>query len=301
MSILIDHTTRLLIQGITGKEGRRALASAQQYHTATIAGVTPGKGGQFVDGVPVYDSIREAFACHDGCTATAIYVPPFAARDAVLEAIDAGISLINVMTERIPIRDTAYCLAAAGERGVRIVGPASLGIISAGKGRIGVAGGDTPDEIYVPGRVGVISRSGGMMNEVSWQLRKQGIGISTAIHVGGDLLLGTTYADALALFEQDTQTDSVVLFGEVGGDYELSVAEMIIEKRFTKPLTVFIGGKFAGSLPEGMTIGHAGALIERGKGTAQSKEIILRSAGARVVDRYEDLADQVLGVGRFEK
>lgn len=290
MSILVDSTTRLLIQGITGKEGQRALGAARLYHTDVLAGVTPGKGGQHVGGVPVYDSIREAMSEHEGVNSTAVYVPPAMARDAILEAIDAGICLINVMTERIPIRDTAYCLAAAKERGIRIVGPASLGIISAGKGRIGVAGGDSPDEIYMTGRVGVISRSGGMMNEVSWQLRRQGVGISTAIHVGGDLLIGTSYADALSMFEQDTETDGVVLFGEVGGDYEAAVADLIAAKGFTKPLAIFIGGKFASALPEGMTIGHAGALIERGKGTAQSKEKMLRSVGAIVVDHYEDLS-----------
>lgn len=293
MSILVNQSTRLLIQGITGKEGRRALDAARSYHTEVLAGVTPGKGGQHVDGVPVYDSVAEVLSRHASITASAVYVPPAMARDAIMESLDAGIPLINVMTERIPIRDTAECLAAAREKNVRIVGPASLGIISAGIGRIGVAGGDAPDEIYHQGRIGVISRSGGMMNEVSWQLRRNGVGISTAIHVGGDLLLGTSYGDALALFERDEDTDGVVLFGEIGGDYELEVARMIAEGSYTKPLAVFIGGKFASSLPEGMTIGHAGALIQRGSGSAQSKEEALREVGAIIVDRYEDLASAI--------
>ncbi|MBI4272561.1 CoA-binding protein [Candidatus Uhrbacteria bacterium] len=290
MSILIDESTRLLIQGITGKEGRRASIAARAYHTIVVAGVTPGKGSQNIDGIPVYDSIEHAFKYHPDINATAIYVPPFAAADAIREAIAAGIPLINVMTERIPIRDTAECLALAHRHKVRIVGPASLGIISSGKGRIGVAGGDDPDAIYALGTVGVISRSGGMMNEVSWQLRRKGIGISTAIHVGGDLLIGTPYADALKLFEADPDTKGVVLFGEVGGEYECVVAEMLLKKQFTKPLVVFIGGKFAQQLPEGMTIGHAGALIEKGKGSVQEKETALRASGATVVDRYEDMA-----------
>ncbi len=290
MSILVDESTRLVIQGITGKEGRRALQAAQGYHTLVRAGVTPGKGGQEVDGVPVYDSIVQALSRHPDINAAAVYVPPAAAADAVLESIAAGIPLINVMTERIPIRDTSLFLAAAQERGVRIVGPASLGMISAGKARIGVAGGDAPDEIYTPGHVGVISRSGGMMNEISWQLRKSDIGISTAVHVGGDLLLGTSYADVLALFQEDPATKGVVLFGELGGEYEFAVADMLQGGGFTKPLVLFIGGKFAGNLPEGMTIGHAGALIEKGRSSASSKEDALRAAGAIVVDRYEDLA-----------
>ncbi len=293
MSILVDTSTRLLIQGITGKEGQRAASAACAYHTIVEAGVTPGKGGQNIDGIPVYDSIESAQTHHPDINATAIYVPPFAAADAMKEAIAAGIPLINVMTERIPIQDTAKCLALARGAKVRIVGPASLGIISSGKGRIGVAGGNDPDAIYIPGNIGVISRSGGMMNEISWQLRRKHIGISTAIHVGGDFFIGTPYTDALELFEADQDTKGVVLFGEVGGEYECAVAEMLLEGRFRKPLVVFIGGKFAQKLPEGMTIGHAGALIEKGKGSAQEKEAILIKSGAIVVDRYENLATAI--------
>lgn len=296
MSILVDQSIRLLIQGITGKEGQRALALARAYHTPVLAGVTPGKEGQQVDGVCVYDSIEQALKDHPSINATAVYVPPFAAADAIKEAIAAGISLINVMTERIPIRDTSECLALAHRHAVRIVGPASLGIISSGKSRIGVAGGSAPEDIYIQGAVGIISRSGGMMNEIAWQLRKKNIGISTAVHVGGDLLLGTSYVDALALFECDRDTKGVVLFGELGGEYEYAVADMLLEGRFTKPLVVFIGGKFGQNLPEGISIGHAGAFIERGKGSAQDKESALRAAGAVVVNQYEDMADAIQNV-----
>lgn len=293
MSIFVNTTTRLLIQGITGKEGVRACEAATSYHTRVVAGVTPGKGGQEVLSVPVYDSIQRAVARHPDINATAIYVPPVAAKDATLEAIAAGIPLINIMTERMPIGDTAYVLAAAREAGVRVVGPASLGIISAGLGRIGVAGGSNPDEIYTKGAIGVISRSGGMMNEMSWQLRRNGIGISTAVHIGGDLLIGTSYADVLRLFQEDSDTHGVVLFGELGGDYEFEVADMVARGEFTKPLSAFVGGKFGAQLPEGMTIGHAGALIQHGRGSAASKEEALKKAGVIVVDSFEECGPAV--------
>ncbi|OGY81639.1 MAG: hypothetical protein A3F54_01065 [Candidatus Kerfeldbacteria bacterium RIFCSPHIGHO2_12_FULL_48_17] len=293
MSIFIDEKTRLLIQGITGKEGQRAVTAAQSYHTQVVAGVTPGKGGQKVEGVPVYDTVAEATRKHPEINASAIYVPPFAVKDAVLEALAHDIKLINIMTERIPIADTASYLAAARAADARIIGPSSLGVISTGKARIGVAGGDKPDEIYQPGPVGVISRSGGMTNEVSWQLRQNNIGITTAVHIGGDMLMGTAYADALRAFENDSETKAVVIFGEMGGRYEFDIVELIQQGGFTKPLAIFIGGKFGASLPEGMTIGHAGAIIEKGKGSVESKEAALKSVGVLVVDIYEDLPKRI--------
>lgn len=289
MSILIHENTKILIQGITGKEGQRAIVAAREYHAQVLAGVTPGKGGQVIDGVPVYDTVQGAMKNHPDINASAIYVPPFAARAAVLEALAYQIPLINIMTERIPIRDTAYFLAKATWTKSRIVGPSSLGIISSGKGRIGVAGGDTPDTIYKKGPIGVISRSGGMTNEVSWQLSKNGLGISTAVHIGGDMLMGTTYADALKLFEADKDTKGVVIFGEMGGRYEFEIVEMIEKKEFTKPLAIFIGGKFGKHLPAGMTIGHAGAIIEKGKGSVEAKQSALEKVGVLVAGSYEDL------------
>lgn len=289
MSILIHEHTKILIQGITGKEGQRAVEAAHKYHSKVVAGVTPGKGGQEVSGVPVYDTVKQAMENHPDINASAIYVPPFAARDAVLEALAANIPLINIMTERIPIRDTAYFLEYARGTESRIVGPSSLGIISSGKGRIGVAGGDKPETIYKRGPVGVISRSGGMTNEVSWQLSQKGLGISTAVHIGGDMLMGTTYADALKLFEADEETKGVVLFGEMGGRYEFEIVEIIKKKEFTKPLAIFIGGKFGKNLPSGMTIGHAGAIIEKGEGSVEAKQKALEEVGVMVAEVYEGL------------
>lgn len=292
MSILITKNTQVLVQGITGKEGAKATRAMLDYHTNVVCGVTPKKGGQESEGRPVFNSIAEAMVQFPDINVSAIYVPPFAAKAAILEAIANNIPLISVIGERIPIHDTAYCLAAAKEKNIHIIGPSSLGFIAPGIGRVGVVGGPLVNEIFTPGSIGIISRSGGMTNEVSWQLRKAGLGQSTAVHVGGDLLMGTTYADLLRLFEKDEQTKAVVIFGEHGGSYEFEIVEAIKNKEYTKPLAIYIGGKFANILPEGMNIGHAGAIVERGKGAAE-KEKALKEVGVMVADTYEQLAELV--------
>lgn len=290
MSILLDQNTKILIQGMTGKEGQKAAAAMMDYGTQVLCGVTPGKGGQEVALKPVFNSVAEAVAQFPELSVSVIYVPPFATKAAVIEAINAGIPFINIFVERVPIHDTAYILAAAKERGTRILGPSSMGCIVPTVARLGLIGGpkEQADQIYQPGNIGIISRSGGMTNEVSWQIRKNGMGQSTAVHVGGDLLMGTTYADLLRLFERDEQTKAVVLYGEHGGGYEFEVVEMMKKKEFTKPLAIFIGGKFTSSLPEGMNIGHAGAIVARGQGAAE-KEQALREVGVMIADTYEDL------------
>ncbi len=294
MGILIHKDTNVLIQGITGKEGQKAAQSMISYGTNVVGGVRPGKGGEVVEGKPVFNTIAEAKDAVGKIDITAIYVPPFAAREAILDAIDNDIPVINTIIERIPIQDTAYCLAAAKEKGIHLIGPSSLGFITPGVGRIGVVGGpkELADQIFEPGSIGIISRSGGMTNEVSWQVRKAGLGQSSAVHVGGDLLMGTTYADLLRLFEKDEQTKAVVIFGEHGGSYEFEIVDLIKNKEYTKPLAIYIGGKFAGSLPEGMNIGHAGAIVERGKGAAE-KEKVLSGVGVMIAERYEDLVTLV--------
>ena len=294
MSILINKTTQVLVQGITGKEGQKAVSSMLTYGTNVVGGVRPGKGGEVVGGVPVYNTVQEAKELHPDISTTTIYVPPFAAKDAILEAINNNISIINTIIERIPIQDTAYCLAAAKEKNIRIIGPSSLGYISPGEGRIGVVGGpvELANQVFQPGSIGIISRSGGMTNEISWQVRKAGLGQSTAIHVGGDLLIGTTYADLLRMFEADEQTKAVIIFGEHGGSYEFDIVDLVVNKEFTKPLAIYIGGKFAKILPEGMNIGHAGAIVERGKGAAE-KEKVLAAIGVHVANRYDKLIDLV--------
>jgi succinyl-CoA synthetase alpha subunit len=294
MGILITPTTKVLVQGITGKEGQKASLAMREYGTQVVGGVRPGKGGEIVGGVPVFNNVNEALSVHSDISVTTVFVPPFAAKTAILEAVDAGISQINVIVERIPIKDTAYCLAAAKEKKIRIIGPSSLGYITPGVGRVGVVGGPKiqADEIFTPGSVGIISRSGGMTNELSWQVRKVGLGQSSAVHVGGDLLMGTTYADLLALFEQDDQTKAVIIFGEHGGSYEFEIIDLINRKGYTKPLAIYIGGKFASILPEGMNVGHAGAIVERGKG-ALEKETALKEVGVMIADTYEELVNLV--------
>lgn len=294
MGILLTPTTKVLVQGITGKEGQKASLAMREYGTNVVGGVRPGKGGELVDNFPVFNNISEALAIYPDISVTTVFVPPFAAKTALLEAIDAGIPQINAIVERIPIKDTSYCLAAAKEKNIRIIGPSSLGYITPGVGRIGVVGGPKvqADDIFTPGPIGIISRSGGMTNEVSWQVRKAGLGQSTAVHVGGDLLMGTTYADLLALFETDEQTKGVIIFGEHGGSYEFEIVDLINRKGYTKPLAIYIGGKFASILPEGMNVGHAGAIVERGKGAIE-KEEALREVGVMIADTYEQLVELI--------
>ena len=294
MGILIDQNTKVLVQGITGKEGQKAAKRMLDYHTNVVGGVRPGKGGEEVLGKPVFNTVQEAVDAIDGITTSAVYVPPFAAKAAILEAIEAGIKYINPIIERIPIKDTAYCLAAAKERGAQIIGPSSLGYIVPGVGRLGAIGGakEQADDIYTPGTIGLISRSGGMTNEISWQIRKAGMGQSAAVHVGGDLLMGTTYADLLRLFEKDDETKAVLLFGEHGGSYEFEIVDLIKEGGFTKPLVAFVGGKFANTLPEGMNIGHAGAIVARGQ-SAEDKERALREVGVLIANTYEELVELI--------
>ncbi len=292
MGILLDSNTAVLVQGITGKEGLKAARAMLDYHTQVLCGVTPKKGGQMAEGRPVFSSVAEAVEQFPMVNVALIYVPPFAAKAAIIEAINNNIPLINTIVERIPIKDTAYCLAAAKEKNIRIIGPSSLGLIVPGVGRVGVVGGPLVNDIFQPGSIGVISRSGGMTNEVSWQIRKAGLGQSAAVHVGGDLLMGTTYADLLRMFEKDTATKAVVIFGEHGGSYEFEIVDLIINKEFTKPLAIYVGGKFASVLPEGMNIGHAGAIVGRGQSAAE-KEAALRAAGVMVAEHYEQLPELV--------
>lgn len=297
MAILVDQNTKVLVQGITGKEGSKVALQMQNYGTRALAGVTPGKGGQEVHGVPVYNKVAEALENHPGINASFVAVPNFAAFGAIEEAIKAKIPLINVLTEHIPIADTAKAIAMARKSGVRIVGPSSIGIISPGIGKVGSIGGDDPRGVFSKGSVGVISKSGGMASEVSWILTKNGIGQSTVVGIGGDILVGSTFADLMEEFEKDDQTKAVVIFGEIGGTYEEEAAEMIKGNpstglrlrgrsdsrssgpRFTKKVVAFISGLFAESLPQGTKLGHAGAIVYGEKGSYKSKIESLKSLG----------------------
>lgn len=292
MSILVDQDTKVLVQGITGREASEKVPEMIEYGTDIAAGVTPGKGGQEVAGVPVYDTVREALEQHPGINASLVYVPPFAAKDAAFEALENGIPLLNIITERIPTKDAWQIYEKAREQEARVVGPTSVGIITPGECKLGPIGGNEPEKVYEPGRVGVVSKSGGMTTETSWVVRQSGYGISTAAGLGGDVVAGTTFADALELFEQDDQTDAVVMFGELGGTYEEKAAEMLADGGFTKPLVAFVAGRFTENLP-GKKYGHAGAIIRGERGTPTGKVKALEGAGAHVVDVHHEIGEKL--------
>ncbi len=285
----MGKNTKVLVQGATGKEGQRAIKQMVAYGTKVLAGVTPGKGGQESEGVPVFDTVEEALNKFPEINTSFAAVPKMVAKDAILESVAHNIPLINVLTEHMPISDTAYVVAYAKEKNVRIVGPSSIGIISPGKAKLGSIGGDDPNFSFVRGEIGVISKSGGMSSEVSYILKKEGLGQSTVVGIGGDMIVGSTFTDLLELFEQDKETKAVVLFGEHGGTYEEEAAEFIKSKKFTKPVAAFISGLFAEMLPHGQALGHAGAIIEAGMGHRSDKVKALESAGVVIAEIPDDL------------
>lgn len=292
MSILVDEDTKLLIQGITGREASEKLPEMLEYGTDVVAGVTPGKGGQEVEGVPVYDSVEEALEEHPEINASLVYVPPFAAKDAAFEAMDNGIKMIDIVTERVPTKDSWKIFEKAEEEDARVVGPTSVGIISPGKSKLGPIGGSEPEKVYKPGKVGIISKSGGMTTETAWVVRQAGYGVSTAIGLGGDRIAGTAFEDALRLFEEDDQTEAVVMFGELGGTYEEKAAELVENGGFSKPLIAFIAGKFTEEMPS-RQYGHAGAVIRGETGKPSHKEKALREAGAHIVEVHHEIGEKL--------
>ena len=292
MSILCDENTRVIVQGMTGREGSLRTAFMKGYGTKVVAGVTPGRGGQEVHGLPVYDTVKQAIK-HEGMVdATVTFIPGPGLKNAVYEAIDAGIKFVVSPVERIPIHDVIAMVNYALANDAKILGPGSLGIISPGKAAMGWLGGNVgwANKLFEPGPVGVISRSGGQSETVPWALKVAGLGISTAMHIGTEPVLGLTMADVLKLFEKDEQTKAVAIFGEIGGTLEEEAAEAVEKKEFTKPLVVFIAGAWA---PEGMRFSHASSIVEKGRGTAQGKIKALTEAGAYVVDSPEEIAPKI--------
>ncbi len=275
MAIWVDSTTRVVVQGITGREGSFHAAQCRSYGTQVVAGVTPGKGGSRHDGLPVYNTVREA-AAREGADASVIFVPPPFAADAILEAADAGLELVVCITEGIPARDMLQVCSFLRGRKTRLIGPNCPGIISPGQCKIGIM----PGHIHRPGRVGCISRSGTLTYEAVDQLTSRGIGQSTCIGIGGDPLIGTGFIDALEAFGKDPDTDAVVMIGEIGGSAEEEAAEYIRD-HFRKPVVGFIAGQTA---PPGRRMGHAGAIVSQGKGTAAEKMETMRRCGVRVME-----------------
>jgi succinyl-CoA synthetase alpha subunit len=275
MSILVDENTRLVVQGITGREGMFHTQQAVAYGTKVVAGVTPAKGGTSVDGIPVFNTVQEAVD-RTGANASVIFVPPPFAADAIMEAADAGLPLVVAITEGIPTLDMVRATRFLAGKRTRLIGPNCPGIISPGKCKIGIM----PGQIHLPGHVGVVSRSGTLTYEAVGQLTALGIGQSTCIGIGGDPIIGTTFVDALRLFHDDPDTRGIVLIGEIGGLAEEEAAAFV-RGHVKKPVVGFIAGRTA---PPGRRMGHAGAIISGGKGTAADKIVALQAAGIAVAE-----------------
>jgi len=287
VAILINADTRVVVQGLTGKEGTFHALQCREYGTRVVAGVTPGKGGIVHEDIPVFNTVREAVA-ETGANASLLFVPPPFAADAVMEAADAGLDLVVCITEGIPTVDMIKVSQKLRRSHTRLVGPNCPGVISPGQCKLGIM----PAHIHREGPVGVISRSGTLTYEAVGQLTALGIGQSTCIGIGGDPIIGTTFIDALALFKDDPQTEAVVLIGEIGGTAEEEAAEWI-QQNFEKPVVSFIAGRTA---PPGRRMGHAGAIISGGKGTAADKMAALRAAGIHVVESPADIGATVRSV-----
>ncbi|MCR4403727.1 MAG: succinate--CoA ligase subunit alpha [Candidatus Acetothermia bacterium] len=289
MSILIDERTKVVVQGITGKEGSFHTRLMAEYGTKVVAGVTPGKGGQSLDGIPILDSVAEAVARFHPDTA-AVFVPAPFAPDAIIEEADAGIKLIVCITERIPMQDVLRVYHMLQLRKTRLIGPNCPGLISPGKAKVGIM----PAEVFRPGPVGVVSRSGTLTYEIAAQLSRAGLGQSTVVGIGGDPVVGSSFIDILKLFEKDPQTELVILVGEIGGRDEEEAAEFI-SKKMSKPVIAYIAGF---SAPPGKRMGHAGAIISGGEGTAEAKKKALEAKGVpvgRTPREMVQLAREALG------
>jgi succinyl-CoA synthetase alpha subunit len=284
MSILVGKETRLLVQGITGREGAFHTQQMIDYGTQVVAGVTPGKGGEWVHSVPVFDTVKEAVNA-TGANTSIIYVPAPFASDAIMEEADAGIELIVCITEGIPVLDMVRVSNFLERTGARLIGPNCPGVITPGEAKVGIM----PGHIHIPGSVGVVSRSGTLTYEVVQALTDRGLGQSTAVGIGGDPIIGTNFIDVLRLFESDPMTDHVVLIGEIGGSDEQRAAQFIATE-MSKPVTAFIAGRAA---PPGKRMGHAGAIIEGGEGTAQEKIAALEAVGAKVARQPDEVASLV--------
>ena len=284
MAVLIDEQTRLVVQGLTGREGTFHARAAADYGTTIVGGVTPGKGGSTHEGWPIFDTVHAAVSAA-GANTSVIFVPPANAADAILEAADAGIGVVVCITEGIPVADMVTVLERIRGTSTTLVGPNCPGVLSAGKGKVGII----PGHIAKEGRVGIVSKSGTLTYEAMHQLTKCGLGQTTCVGIGGDPLVGTNFVDALRLFDADVATEAVVLIGEIGGTAEEEAASYIKDD-FKKPVVGFIAGRTA---PPGRRMGHAGAIVAGGKGTASEKMVALEEAGVRVVKSPSEIGQAV--------
>jgi succinyl-CoA synthetase alpha subunit len=290
MGVLIDDKTRVAVQGITGREGQARTKLMTEYGTNVVAGVTPGQYGATVHGVPVYDTMQEAVESEGDIDASVMFVPAPFVRDAALEALDAGVEFLAVIPDHVGVHDALAISARARETDASFIGPNSLGVCTVGEAVLGMIGGqaETLDSWFEPGPIGVASRSGGMTTSTAYYLARRGLGMSTIVHIGGDSVIGMQHPDAVRAFEADEQTEVIVLFGEIGTTQEERVAELIAEGEVTKPVVAYIGGQAAES---GTRYSHAGAIVERGEGSHESKVTALRGAGAHVAESFEEVPE----------
>jgi len=297
VSILLNKDTTFIVQGITGREAVNLTKECLDYGSKVAGGVTPGRKGREVHGVPVFDTVAQAVENHGGpIDGSVVTVPPAFTKDAVLEAIENGIELIVIVTERIPRRDVAQMVELAEMRGARIIGPNCLGLIVPEVCKMGGIGGPAKDaaKAYAPGPVGVMSRSGGMTTEISSSLTQAGLGVSTAVSIGGDAIIGSTYAELMPYFEADEQTQAIVIYTEPGGRMEAQLSEWVKENDSRLPIVAFMAGKFMDDEEmKGMSFGHAGTIVEGVEDTATEKIVRLEAAGIRVVERIDEIPDAV--------
>jgi succinyl-CoA synthetase alpha subunit len=297
MSILLNEDTTFIVQGITGREAVNLTRECLDYGSKIVGGVTPGRKGREVHGVPVFDTVAQAVEHHGGpIDGSVVTVPPAFTKDAVFEAILNGIKLIVIVTERIPRGDVAQMVELANMEGARIIGPNCLGLIVPEVCKMGGIGGPAKDaaKAYAPGRVGVMSRSGGMTTEISSSLTQAGLGVSTAVSIGGDAIIGSTYAELMPYFEADEQTEAIVIYTEPGGRMEAQLAEWVKDNNSRLPIVAFMAGKFMDDDEmKGMSFGHAGTIVEGVEDTATEKIARLEAAGIRVVERIDEIPDVV--------
>jgi succinyl-CoA synthetase alpha subunit len=284
MAIIIDKGTKTIVQGMTGSNASLHTRFMLEYGTEIVGGVTPGKGGQEVEGIPVYDTVKDCLFEHPDATVSSIWVPARFAKDAILEAVHAGVQSIIVITERIPVHDMLYARYVAKSKGVMIIGGNTPGLISPGRGLVGML----PKIAFQPGRIGTVARSGAVTYYIANSLNLGGLGESTSVGLGGDPILGTNFEEILRLFDEDTETDAVVMAGEIGGVYEELAAPFV--NQMSKPVIAYITGKAA---PQGKRLGHAGAIIEGSMGTATSKIAALKENGALIAETLSEIPELV--------
>ncbi len=292
--LLLPANAKIIGQGITGSEGSRVLPWMKDYGTNIVAGVTPGKGGQELLGVPIFNTIAEALDQVGEVDGTVQFVPPLFTKKATQEAIEAGIKFVLISAEKVPTKDTAFLYALAKKHGASIIGPSSVGLIAPHrKLRLGLIGGAKASSVFPDGQIAVVSKSGSMCAEISLGLKNAQLGVSWAVGIGGDRIIGTDFGDFLLNLETDEHTKCSVIFGELGGTYEERVAQLVKEGRISKPVVAFIGGEFTQNLPSEVQFGHAGAIIEGERGKPEHKRQVLREAGVKVAETLDEIPELV--------